>query len=92
MKISEDARQYARDNGYEQADDALRAGMEEKAKEFVESGRKFIPKRRNESFLNDETYEMNGDLPWVPFLMRLSWGFAGWAVAVNESVIARDKH
>ena len=25
-------------NGYEQADDALRAGMEEKAKEFVESG------------------------------------------------------
>ena len=38
MKISEDVRQYARENGYEQADDALRAGMEEKAKEFVESG------------------------------------------------------
>ena len=38
MKISEDVRQYARENGYEQADEALKAGMQEKAKEFVESG------------------------------------------------------
>ena len=38
MKISEDVRKYARENGYEQTDDALKAGMEEKAKEFVEAG------------------------------------------------------
>jgi len=38
MKISEDVRQYAKEQGFEQAEDALQAGMEEKAKEFVESG------------------------------------------------------
>ena len=38
MKISDDVRQYARENGYEHDDEALRAGMEEKAREFVEAG------------------------------------------------------
>ncbi|HAW98657.1 MAG TPA: phosphomethylpyrimidine synthase ThiC, partial [Opitutae bacterium] len=38
MKISEDVRQYARENGYQHDDEALRAGMEEKAREFVEAG------------------------------------------------------
>ena len=38
MKISEDVRQYARENGYEETEDALEAGMEQKAKEFVEAG------------------------------------------------------
>lgn len=38
MKISEDVRQYARENGYDESEDALEAGMAEKAKEFVEAG------------------------------------------------------
>jgi len=38
MKISEDVRQYARENGYDDSGDALEAGMAEKAKEFVEAG------------------------------------------------------
>ncbi len=37
MKITEDVRQYAREQGVSE-EDALKAGMEEKAKEFVQSG------------------------------------------------------
>tara|TARA_B100002019_G_scaffold99278_1_gene85537 strand:- start:2181 stop:4121 length:1941 start_codon:yes stop_codon:yes gene_type:complete len=37
MKISEDVRQYARDNGYDD-NEAISKGMAEKAKEFIDSG------------------------------------------------------
>ena len=37
MKITEDVRKYAAEHGVSE-DEALRAGMDEKSKEFVESG------------------------------------------------------
>jgi phosphomethylpyrimidine synthase len=37
MKITEDVRKYAAEHGVSD-DEALRAGMEEKSKEFVEAG------------------------------------------------------
>ena len=43
-------------------------------------------------FLNDETYEMNGGSTVGALLDEIELGnLAGWAVAVNESVIARDQ-
>ena len=48
MKISDDVRQYARENGYDESDDALKAGMEQKAKEFVEAGSEIYPNQEKE--------------------------------------------
>jgi phosphomethylpyrimidine synthase len=38
MKISEDVRQYAKEQGFDGTEEALQSGLEEKAKEFVEGG------------------------------------------------------
>jgi phosphomethylpyrimidine synthase len=38
MKISEDVRRYARENGYDNEDEAIAQGMAEKSQEFLDSG------------------------------------------------------
>jgi phosphomethylpyrimidine synthase len=38
MKISEDVRKYARENGYDSEEEAISKGMAEKSKEFIDSG------------------------------------------------------
>ena len=38
MKISEDVRKYARENGFDNEDDAIAQGMAEKSQEFLDSG------------------------------------------------------
>ena len=38
MKITEDVRKFAEDNGYGDDESALQMGMQEKSKEFRESG------------------------------------------------------
>jgi phosphomethylpyrimidine synthase len=38
MKISEDVRKYARENGIDDDGSALTKGMEEKSKEFLSAG------------------------------------------------------
>ena len=38
MKISEDVRKYARENGYDNEDEAIAQGMAEKSQEFLDSG------------------------------------------------------
>ena len=40
MKITEDVRQYAKENGYGVAEEALKAGMEEMSELYKEKGNK----------------------------------------------------
>ncbi|MBT3540490.1 MAG: phosphomethylpyrimidine synthase ThiC, partial [Opitutae bacterium] len=47
MKISEDVREYARENGYDSDESAVRKGMEEKSKEFLSSGAEiYLPENK----------------------------------------------
>jgi phosphomethylpyrimidine synthase len=47
MKISEDVREYARENGYDSDDSAVIKGMEEKSKEFLSSGAEiYLPENK----------------------------------------------
>jgi len=47
MKISEDVREYARENGYDSDESAVIKGMEEKSKEFLSSGAEiYLPENK----------------------------------------------
>ena len=47
MKISEDVREYARENGYDNDESAVIKGMEEKSKEFLSSGAEiYLPENK----------------------------------------------
>ena len=73
MKISEDVRQYARDNGYDD-NEAISKGKAEKAKEFIDSGAEVytIGQKDENNTFNDEKKELADKAMLRDLLMKLA--------------------